>query len=75
MLHAEAQTAPPQTLCRRVADSTGSWPLRDIYLLYTAVSRKRWRPENSGQPQARRKGWTGSSLHGVHPAIAETYHL
>ncbi|POP79764.1 hypothetical protein CXB38_20035 [Pseudomonas syringae] len=50
MLHAEAQTAPPQTLCRRVADSTGSWPLRDIYLLYTAVSRKRWRHENSAQP-------------------------
>ncbi|AVB15435.1 hypothetical protein BKM09_001585 [Pseudomonas amygdali pv. morsprunorum] len=36
-------------MCRRVADSTGSWQLRDIYLLYTAVSQKRWSPETGGQ--------------------------
>ncbi|AVB19853.1 hypothetical protein BKM03_11830 [Pseudomonas avellanae] len=37
----ERRLAPPQIGCRREADSTGSWRLRDIYLLYTSVSRQR----------------------------------
>ncbi|MBL3831781.1 hypothetical protein EGU77_23255 [Pseudomonas syringae pv. theae] len=60
---------------RREADSTGSWRLQDIYLLYTSVSQQRRYLEIPEKPTI------ADGLDGFRPwtlrvsATVETYHL